>query len=479
MRDAPNPIKPPLTADLSPHAWVHWDLDDDLASPLNRRAPTVFSVGTDLFAMPVKNPAGHQAQVFGVMAVAGAVGKFQGPEDGFTQRGSWTASDGREVPVQWPNYLSGPHVFMIETRHLLGARSVTGGSNVGPDLQGAVSSAAYNWAHDRVNAGDISDRIERGDLWPLPNVWIGTTARMQSEVNHAGHLAQVSAVRRFLRLRLLDEVSLRDLFGLYEPEEGVFALKVGSRWEGSPDWVIVSAPDGPSPKAAWVKTIIAQCRGAGVPVWVEADIGIFLPETLRVQELPQIDLPTEAMDEASGDASEIAAPPAISNALADVDAALREILGHRLFDALRQSPAWSRPQMMKDVAAECFTRRRPEDQHSAVLRAAIQQLDKTGVIMPADAPVRTAEREYPPATPMDLLNMAHWVKKNLHRYRPDTAENADAIHRPLAALLESAAVQLAGRLHPDQDCTLPGTWFRDGNDQWQRVPRTGENDCDL
>lgn len=674
MRDAPNPKMPALTADLSPDAWVHWDLDDDLGTPLNRQAPTVFSVGADLFAMPVKNPAGHQAQVFGVMAVAGAVGKFQGPEDGFTQHGSWTASDGREVPVRWPNYLSGPHVFMVETLHLLEARRVLGASNVGPDLQKAVSSAAYNWAHDRVNAGDISDRIERGDLWPLPNVWIGTTARMQSEVDHAGHLANVSAAHRFLRLRLLDEVSLRELFGLYEPEEGVFAPKVGSRWAGSPDWVIVSAPDGPSPQAAWVETIIAQCRGAGVPVWVDSDIGIGLPETMRVQELPQVatsddaprmlepvehdptyparfaeqapclcteephpawcpayyrpaiaaalearvtpdleagasivtivsddelaeiearyaaatdgewlhgetaleaghdtadwgviyvqlpdaesgptlrlvadtyaawltskeeqaecrsrgrsertwhepaqvaanaefiaaahntDIPrliasvralrgqhwhseqvldglrrpgklvyldgrtedaahvvpfpmqtaeidtdrdlTESAEaiyeeaaklgygdgcavwcefshfpgqygdfgmceiapgfefvginkvltdvfggqpgpagEAPGDVPKTAAPPATPYTLADVDAALREILGHRIFDALRQSPSWSRPQLMKDAAAECFTRQRPEDQHSAVLRAAIQHMNKKGVIMPED-----------------------------------------------------------------------------------------------
>ncbi|WP_158285570.1 DUF5131 family protein [Azospirillum sp. TSA6c] len=471
-------------ADLSPHAWVHWDLDDDLATPLNRQAPTVFSVGADLFAMPVRNPAGHQAQVFGVMAVAGAVGKFQGPQDGFTQRGSWTASDSKEIPIRWPNYLSGPHVFMVETRHLLAARRVMAASNIGPGLHSEVVRTAYQWAHDRVNAGDISDRIERGDLWPLPNVWIGTTARMQSEVDHAGHLAQVSTAHRFLRLRLLDEVSLRDLFGLYEPEAGVFALKVGSRWEGSPDWVIVSAPDGPSPQASWVETIIAQCRGAGVPVWVDADVGIFLPETQRVQELPQVELPTDAMGSPETDAPDPSypasgAPPAVSYTLADVDAALRVILGHRIFDALRQSPTWSRPQMMKEVAVECFTRQRPEDLHTAVLRAAIQHLDKTGAIMPEDAPSRPAEREYPPATPMDLLNMAHWVKKNLHCYRPDTAENADAIHRPLAALLESAAAQLSGRLHPDQDCTLPGTWFRDGNDQWQRIPRPWRNDCDV
>ncbi|WP_376960076.1 hypothetical protein ABNQ39_20410 [Azospirillum sp. A26] len=76
-----------------------------------------------------------------------------------------------------------------------------------------------------------------------------------------------------------------------------------------------------------------------------------------------------------------------------------------------------------------------------------------------------------PVTPMDLLEMAHWVKKHLHRYRPDAAELADASHRQIATMLESAAEQLSGRLHPDQECALPGIWFRDGLNQWHRLPK--------
>jgi hypothetical protein len=70
--------------------------------------------------------------------------------------------------------------------------------------------------------------------------------------------------------------------------------------------------------------------------------------------------------------------------MADVDAAIRAIMGDRLFDALRQSSSYSRTHMMNDAARRSWVEGRPEDRHSAVLRAAIRHLDRTGVILPED-----------------------------------------------------------------------------------------------
>ncbi|TWA71893.1 hypothetical protein FBZ84_101159 [Azospirillum baldaniorum] len=82
------------------------------------------------------------------------------------------------------------------------------------------------------------------------------------------------------------------------------------------------------------------------------------------------------------------------------------------------------------------------------------------------------KRSYPPCTPLDLENMAHWVGKNLHGYRPDTAENAAAACPNLVGILRSAAEQLSGRLHPDQECALSGYWMH-FNGEWHRSPKVG------
>ncbi|WP_431861304.1 hypothetical protein [Azospirillum sp.] len=71
----------------------------------------------------------------------------------------------------------------------------------------------------------------------------------------------------------------------------------------------------------------------------------------------------------------------ITYTMADVDAALREIIGDKVYDAMRECSGWSRTRAMDQAAVRCFLDQR-EDRHTRVLRAALAHLNRTGVIMP-------------------------------------------------------------------------------------------------
>lgn len=140
------------------------------------------------------------AEMFGVMAVAGATGAFHREQDGYTVNGSWYHAGTKEqVPVKWPNHLSGPHTFMVLTKR--GARMAQLLMN--SRFRKLVSHAAYRWAHNRVSAGNIADGIypdwsdfrgEATKYWPMPNVVIGCTAEDQQRADELRpHMAQIAA----------------------------------------------------------------------------------------------------------------------------------------------------------------------------------------------------------------------------------------------------------------------------------------------
>lgn len=139
------------------------------------------------------------AEMFGVMAVAGATGAFHRKEDGFTPGGTYTASPGHEVQIKWPNHHSGPHTFMVLTKRGARMAALLRDSR----FRKLVSQAAYRWAHNRVTAGNIADGIypdwsdfkgESTKYWPLPNVFIGCTAEDQTRADELlPHMQQIAA----------------------------------------------------------------------------------------------------------------------------------------------------------------------------------------------------------------------------------------------------------------------------------------------
>lgn len=124
---------------------------------------------------------------------------------------------------------------------------------------------------------------------PLPNVWIGTSVEDQAAADdRIPHLLRTPAAIRFLSCEpLLGPVDLArvggDPFGRgrIDALNGVqyvraHAMEIGCEWETQQvrrvDWVIVGGESGPRARPCdvdWIRSIVAQCRTSGVPVFVK------------------------------------------------------------------------------------------------------------------------------------------------------------------------------------------------------------------
>ena len=152
--------------------------------------------------------------------------------------------------------------------------------------------------------------------WPLPNVWLGTSVENQKCADERiPHLLRTPARVRFLSCEpLLEYVEI----GWAMPCE-VNAQPphfLAGCYERGIDWVIVGGESGPGARPcniAWIRSIVRQCRAAGVACFVKqvgalpcvdqhSDKGAFYallkdpkggnpeewPEDLRVREWPKL-----------------------------------------------------------------------------------------------------------------------------------------------------------------------------------------------
>lgn len=127
-------------------------------------------------------------------------------------------------------------------------------------------------------------QIDRPRVWPLPNVWLGVSVEDQARADERiPLLLQTPAAVRFVSCEpLLGEVRF-----------------VGSAGAGRIDWVIVGCESGPRARPCsveWIRSIVRQCKSAGVPVFVKqirlADGRLRhdpaeWPADLRVREYPR------------------------------------------------------------------------------------------------------------------------------------------------------------------------------------------------
>lgn len=119
---------------------------------------------------------------------------------------------------------------------------------------------------------ELHPAFSNGFPWPLPNVWLGVSCEDQETADdRVPHLLRCPAAVRFLSCEpLLGEI---DLWGArYEHPEGGLTGAVTS-WGHGVDWVIVGGESG-RPNArpcnvAWIRSIVAQCKAAGVPCFVK------------------------------------------------------------------------------------------------------------------------------------------------------------------------------------------------------------------
>jgi protein gp37 len=145
-----------------------------------------------------------------------------------------------------------------------------------PDF--VVSTCAANFV------GDI-DQVVRP--WPLANVWIGVSVEDQQRADERiPDLLAVPAAVRFLSVEpLLEEVDLRVALGLQPGKQWAPCLCREIHPSDRPcltceakaslhrvHWVIVGGESGPGARpfdVAWARSIVTQCREAGVACFVK------------------------------------------------------------------------------------------------------------------------------------------------------------------------------------------------------------------
>lgn len=147
-----------------------------------------------------------------------------------------------------------------------------------------------------------ASRVARGErwkivTWPLPNVHLGVSVENPDYLWRLDHLKETPAAVRFASLEplLADLGDISSHLRIWRCEEcGDAHDHVNPRWRfngkdwehhhGYPsghlptrswrllDWVIVGGESGPGARPceiAWIRSIVAQCRAANVPVFVK------------------------------------------------------------------------------------------------------------------------------------------------------------------------------------------------------------------
>lgn len=137
------------------------------------------------------------------------------------------------------------------------------------EMSGNPEAYCFAWARETIEGAAHAP----ANTWPLPNVWLGVSVEDQLHADRRiPLLLQTPAAVRFISAEpLLGPI---DLWGArYRYPEGHFAGAVGN-WGQPPrlDWVIVGGESGPGARpcdVAWVRSIVEQCREAGVACFVK------------------------------------------------------------------------------------------------------------------------------------------------------------------------------------------------------------------
>jgi protein gp37 len=150
-------------------------------------------------------------------------------------------------------------------------------------------------ARPHVAGGFLGTAISASTSWPLPNVWIGVSVENQATADERiPHLLATPAAVRFLSCEpLLSAVDLTrlvyrgDRFNPLDTCNDMAAPHI--------DWCIVGGESGPGARPMnieWARSLVGQCRAAGVACFVKQDSGPRpgmkgqIPDDIWVKEFP-------------------------------------------------------------------------------------------------------------------------------------------------------------------------------------------------
>jgi protein gp37 len=136
-------------------------------------------------------------------------------------------------------------------------------------------SLLSRWSHARRMTSDV-------DPWPLPNVWLGVSVEDQATADERiPILLDTPAAVRFVSCEpLLGPVDLCDIVtteGCAELHRDALYCDVNPAddagwWGRTLDWVLVGGESGPKARpcdVGWIRSIVQQCKTAGVPCFVK------------------------------------------------------------------------------------------------------------------------------------------------------------------------------------------------------------------
>ena len=131
-----------------------------------------------------------------------------------------------------------------------------------------VIDACWDMVHRRQIAPHLSDSAAH--VWPLPNVWLGTSVENQEAAYRIDWLVKTPAAVRFLSCEPL--IGALDLSTWVQPERIESDQHGEFRRYCAIDWVIAGAESGPGARPAeldWFRVLRDQCVGAGVPYFLK------------------------------------------------------------------------------------------------------------------------------------------------------------------------------------------------------------------
>lgn len=112
--------------------------------------------------------------------------------------------------------------------------------------------------------------------YPYPNLWLGVSVGIQSEIGRVDELLKTPAAVRFVSYEpALELVKFKaEHFGMWQESNRPYRSYPVAKTTGAPkiDWLIVGGESGPGARPfdlAWARSAIAQCKAAKVACFVK------------------------------------------------------------------------------------------------------------------------------------------------------------------------------------------------------------------